>query len=280
MVFNTLFGWSDYYNYKVSRYGSLLFVHYTDENKMTALMPLALGPLNDEQWRANFLALARALDAHCRKTGMSFEFAGIPDSMVKKLPESQFKSAPFRDCYDYVYKRQDLAELTGRVYAPKRNLIKQFENNKYVYKPLSADNLSDCERFIRGWEVSKVKNDILGTGAYCMACQLMENFANLEITGGVLYVDGKVVAATLASIARDFVYEDGIRATAVVHHENGLTELKGVYQMINWQFAKSLPEDIVYINREEDLGIAGLRKAKLSYNPVFMINKSVVTFVA
>jgi hypothetical protein len=113
-----------------------------------------------------------------------------------------------------------------------------------------------------------------------MACRLMENYAALEFVGGLLYVDGKVVAATLASIVRDFVYEDGTRVTAVVHHENGLTELKGVYQMINWQFAKNLPADIVYINREEDLGLTGLRKAKLSYHPVMLINKSIVKLVS
>jgi uncharacterized protein len=279
MVFNTLFAWRDYFNYRVSKLFGFLIVYYVASCRMTVLMPLQAEKLDHGRFGTLFLELAKILSGYCEKNGLILEFSGITESCLKNIPAGEFLVLDDRDNYDYVYRRTDLSALEGRAYAQKRNLIRQFEN-KYTwnYEILDEKNLTACRRFIEEWDVAAARNGILGVGAYCMACRLLENFDSLGVCGGLLYADGKIVAATVASLADNFLYENGIFPTAVVHHENGLTDHKGVYQMINRMFAINLPEHIVYINREEDMGLEGLRKAKLSYNPALLIKKYKLKF--
>jgi hypothetical protein len=109
-----------------------------------------------------------------------------------------------------------------------------------------------------------------------MACRLVRNFALLDLYGGLLYADDKIVACSLGSIVHDFAYAEGTFPTVIVHHENALVEYKGAYQAVNQLFCAHLPENIVFVNREEDLGMSGLRKAKLSYDPDRLLVKSTV----
>lgn len=277
LVFNTLFGWASYFGYKVSRFENFIFVHCKTSEKLSVLLPLETEKLEVGGWGQRFLRLAEMLSCRCKEEGVLLEFTGIPESYAVKLPEGRFGVSLERDHFDYVYKRQDLAELNGRAYAQKRNLIKQFENRyNYSYEPLGKGNVHEFEAFIRSWEVTKAGDGILGSGAYCMACRLIESFGALELFGGLIRVEGKPVAATIASIEQRFDYGGGTHPTAVVHHENALTHYKGAYQIINREFAKDLPKNVIYVNREEDLGIEGLRKAKMSYNPEMLINKATV----
>ena len=274
MAFATLFAWRDFFGYRVSRLGKFLIVYYVREGALTVLAPLLAEDMDPGLWGEEFLKLAGSLSAYCKSNAYTLEFSAIPEMYLSRIPADRFNIVDDRDHYDYVYRKKDLSTLEGRDYAPKRNLIRQFERNySWSYEPLSEKNLSACRQFIEHWDVSKIKNGIIGMGAYCVACGLVDNFGALDLRGGLLYDGGKIVAATVASIVRDFIYVNGSCPTAVVHHENALTDHKGAYQMINRLFAENLPEDVVYINREEDLGFAGLRKAKMSYGPAIMIKK-------
>jgi hypothetical protein len=105
---------------------------------------------------------------------------------------------------------------------------------------------------------------------------MLNNF-DASFIGGILLVDGKVAAVTVGSIVERFEYESGIEPSVIVHFEIADVAYKGAYQMINQQFCEHLPAHIKFVNREEDLGLAGLRKAKTSYNPVRFVEKSVIT---
>jgi uncharacterized protein len=107
-----------------------------------------------------------------------------------------------------------------------------------------------------------------------MVYRLMKNVDKLNLFGGILFVGKKEVAASVGTIVNNFQYEQGVFPTVVVHTEHALKEFKGSFQIINQLFCKNLPKDVVFVNREEDLGLAGLRKAKLSYNPVKLLKKS------
>ncbi len=278
MVFNTLFGWRDFFNYRVSRLGGFLIVYYVTAGRMVVLMPLQTDKLDQDKFGQIFIELFRALFKYCEEQGLALEFSDIPEVYMKHIQKDEFNIIDDRDHYDYVYKRSNLSALDGRAYAQKRNLVRQFENKyKWSYEVLSDNNLSAAKQFIEKWDVAAAKNGILGAGAYCAACRLIENFDGIGACGGLLYADGKIVAATVATLVDEFAYENGTFPTAVVHHENGLTDHKGVYQMINKLFAMNLPEHIIYINREEDMGIDGLRKAKISYNPTLLIKKYKLT---
>jgi hypothetical protein len=115
----------------------------------------------------------------------------------------------------------------------------------------------------------------LTTKEYCIGCEMLNAF-DLGFLGGMLLVGGNVVALTVGSIFERFEYERAIEPTVVVHFENADLSVKGAYQMINQQFCEHLPAHIKYVNREEDLGLAGLRKAKMSYNPARFIEKSII----
>jgi len=274
VAFNTLFGWGKFFSYRVSTLAGFLFVHYLDKGKMTVISPLQAETFEVGAWGARFAELADALSGYCAQNSLNLEFEAVPEARFKDMPPGKFTMVDDKDYYDYVYRKADLALLEGRVYAAKRNLIRQFEKNySWKYEPLNAGNLEACRQFVWNWDVTAAKSGVTGIGAYCTACRLMEHFATLDLCGGLLYAGGELVAVTVATIVWDFSYESGTVPTAVVHHERGLTQYKGVYQMINKQFAASLPPSVVYVNREEDLGLPGLRKAKLSYNPAIMLKK-------
>jgi hypothetical protein len=254
-------------------------VFYVSDRKMLVLPPLLLsGSMNDQGWGEAFHRLALRLDEHCRQNGWELLFTAFPDQYVERLPADYFTAVPDRDSFDYVYRKEALAQLSGSKLSAKRNLIKQFTRTyRYRYEVLAPQNLARCYRFILKWHYARSpRKDIMGIAAYCMACRLVRNFATLDVYGGLLYVDDKVVACALGSIVYDFAYTDGISPTVIVHHENALVEYKGAYQAINQFFCAHLPEKVVFVNREEDLGMPGLRKAKLSYGPDRLLAKNTV----
>lgn len=283
MAFCTLFGWQHYFGYRCTRVGDQLFLFFEKGKTVTFLPPLLLsGSLSNPGWEASFISAWTQLSAWAQGRGLSVEFRYFPEVYTKHISPERFLVTPERDCADYIYQRSELVELTGSDYAAKRNLIRQFTRNfSSRYETLSSANLEAAGRFINEWqEKQKAENGILGFGAYCMACRLVENFSALALYGGLLFANDTIVAATIGSMVPDFVYPDGKKSvTMIVHHENALTEYKGAYQVINQQFCAHLPESVAFINREEDLGIPGLRKAKLSYHPALLIEKSRIELI-
>ena len=180
-----------------------------------------------------------------------------------------------RDRADYLYLREKLVTLSGKKLQPKRNHISKFKRTypNYEYRPLTADLVDDCIRLGEEW---------CRTNDSCMqramqAEQRMIDYAlhhidELHIVGGTLWVDEKMVAFTFGSRINGEAFD--------VCVEKADTSYEGAYAMINNEFVSRLPEDIVYINREEDLGLEGLRKAKLSYYPDLILDKMVATLTA
>jgi hypothetical protein len=192
----------------------------------------------------------------------------IPDSVV--LPnEERFKDwgieiAEDRDNFDYLYLRSDLAELAGKKFHKKRNLIAQF-NALYacVEKPIDSANIKDAMEVLEQWNQGK------DAAADLVAAQeALELFSELHMTGSIYYIEGKPAAWCLGEpIATGSIF--------TVHFEKALEDYKGIYQYINQCFALSLPERITHINREQDLGSEGLRHAKMSYRPSGFVRKCV-----
>ena len=174
-----------------------------------------------------------------------------------------------RDYADYVYLRSDLATLSGKKFQAKRNHINKFKKTyNYEYTPITADRIRECLDLEAEW--CKVNNcdQHEGTGNERRALiYALHNFDALGLTGGILHVEGKIAAFTFGMpINQD---------TFGVHVEKADTRIDGAYAMINYEFANHIPEQYIYINREEDLGIEGLRKAKLSYQPAIILEKYV-----
>ena len=167
-----------------------------------------------------------------------------------------------RNNFDYLYQRQNLAELAGRNYHKKRNLIKTFvRSNLYSALPLREEYRAEALSVLEDWR-SETGQD----GDYEAAREALEKMEGLQLCGGLYRVASRPVAFVLGE-------ELAGGTSFVIHFEKAIGGYKGLYQFINQSFAAVLPEMYATINREQDLGDQGLRQAKLSYKPSGFIEK-------
>lgn len=172
-----------------------------------------------------------------------------------------------KDAQDYVYLQSDLAELKGKKYHSKRNHISAFSKKyDWRYEPITANNIGDVRACAEKWYSenadrldSTMKSEKFGVDI------MLEHFERLYISGGAIYVGDEVVAFTLGSAISDEIFD--------IHIEKALQDYAEGYAVINREFAKNELSAYKYINREDDLGLEGLRRAKLSYKPVMLLKK-------
>lgn len=184
-------------------------------------------------------------------------------------------SEPVRNQYDYIYRRTDLETLHGRHLDAKRNHINRFraQHPDFEYRPLSPEYFDECRRLTEIWQEEKSqspnenKNETIYAEHRVMET-IFSNWDALGMIGGSIFVDGRMVAFTYgAAVTTD---------TLDVCVEKADRHVEGAFAIINQQFAEHLPEQYVYLNREEDMGIPGLRQAKLSYHPEILLTYNVV----
>ena len=218
----------------------------------------------------------------------------IPKSLsllLKNIPN--FKIKETRDEWEYLYDLNELKTLPGKKFHKKKNLYNQFIKNDFLYKKIDNSIINHIFDFESKWEInesnvneyssqSNIENDIeafdnnrlLSNEVRAEADRvtiktLLDNFDKINnIVGGAIYIDNKVVAYTIADLS--------MRDTIVVHSEKGDKNYKGSYQAINRIFLENVENNdnrFKFVNREQDVGDLGLRKAKLSYNPVGFIEK-------
>ena len=178
-----------------------------------------------------------------------------------------------RDYADYVYEADKLAALSGKKYHSKKNHVNKFMSlyPDWSYEPITKDNIEECFQMALRWrELNGCEADEEKHAEICVTLNFLRLFEELQMRGGALRVNGEIVAFTVGEAV-------GMRQdTLVVHIEKAFSEIQGAYTVINQQFAIHEGKDFQYINREDDVGQEGLRKAKLSYKPVFLIEKGVV----
>ncbi len=173
--------------------------------------------------------------------------------------------------YDYVYRAENLRELAGKKYHGKRNHLKRFYENNWSYNVMTEADFDECIEFaVKTYNDSNAYDNESSVGEQFAINTFFNYFNELELMGGVIRVDRKVEGFTIGSrINSD---------TMDTHIEKANSEINGAYTAVMNEFAKSASNDFTYINREEDLGIEGLRRSKRSYYPEFQIVKNVVTF--
>lgn len=224
-------------------------------------------------------SVKRALDIlmkYAKERNFPFSMYNVtPDNFaqLESFYPGRFQIEYMRDDADYVYEAEKLANLSGKKLHAKRNHINKFRKlyeDRWSYERMSKDNLEDCFQMQFRWRTENhCDDDPEKRSELCVAQNALRLFEELELTGGVLRIDGEVMAFTIGEpICAD---------TFVVHFEKAFAEVEGAYTMINQQFVQHECMDYQYINREEDTGAEGLRKAKLSYRPVFMVEKGTVT---
>ncbi len=209
-------------------------------------------------------------DAIARKE--SFVLFGVSDENAKELVanfKGVFELQLDRDGMDYVYLRQDLAELKGKKYQPKRNHISYFKNNQnWAYEKINESNIPECLEMSRKWLESFPSDyehleDL--KGEFKIITKVFESYNELGFVGGLIRVDGEVVAYTMGEEMSD--------DTFCIHFEKAFSNIRGAYPMINQQFVLNELSSYTYVDREDDLGIENMRKAKLSYYPFALPEK-------
>ena len=210
-----------------------------------------------------------------RERGIPCRFSSLTDGDRAELedwfPET-FLLHSTRDSYDYVYGIHDLADLRGRKYQKKRNHANRFriDHPNYEVVPLTPCNMPQAQHMINDWYTKRMKEDphgdyMLENIALARACQ---NYTALGMEGILLLDGSEVLAVTMGSrMGKD---------TFDIHFEKAREDVDGAYTVVNQEFARYLRlkyPDVQFLDREDDMGLEGLRKAKLSYNPHHMVEK-------
>jgi len=218
-------------------------------------------------------AVGAALDkvaAYFHEHGWPLIFRDVEQSLAQAMEELRPGRYSFREDrgnFDYVYDVQALIALKGRKFHAKKNQVNTFRRlySGFRVAPLTETRVASCLEVAREWAANRARGHRVILYEQEAISEALSNFAALQLVGSVIEVGGKVAAFTFG----ERLNED----TAVVHVEKADTAFKGVYSTINREFCAAYWQDMKYINRQEDLGIPGLRKAKESYHPVKMIKK-------
>jgi hypothetical protein len=263
--FANLFVWRSVYRTHIMRWNDFLLIRTGSLAHPTDFFPAGCGEL---KLMMEFL-LTNALEEKrdFRMAGVSVEHVALFQQFYPKL----FSVAPVRDSWDYIYHASDLCTLPGKRYQSKRNHIARFvELPDWRYEPVNKDNIPECIQMNQIWcqQVGCMYDKSLFVES-CAAEIALNHFEVLGLEGALLRVSGRVVAYTVGEpISSD---------TYIVHIEKAFPDVRGAYPTINREFIRDKGASFTFVNREDDAGDEGLRRAKSSYHPVFMQEKYLLT---
>ncbi len=211
-------------------------------------------------------AIARA-EQYMTDNGVKPLFVGIAEQYAKQFRTAGFDVEEDRDNFDYVYEMEDLRDLPGKKYHAKRNFINRLEQSgSFEFVTLGPENIGECIDLYEQWVSDKDEDDSLSAEWELDAIRTaLFNMRELDLLCGGIRIGGEIKAFSVA----DKPWKD----MAVTYFEKAEAEVPGLYPLINQQMAANLLSDVKYINREEDMGLEGLRKAKLSYHPSAFVKK-------
>lgn len=252
------------YSTKISRYKDFIIRKYYGKGARCGYtFPLGKGDVAK--------ALAE-IEKDAKECGERLQFAFVTEEQKEVLENAM----PARFCYssdagdsDYIYLRSELASLSGKAFHKKKNHFSKFVRTypDYKYYEIGACNIYDAQKVADAWYYEHLHDeDASQLAEYKAIKEALENFEELGLIGGIIYVNDSPCAMTIASKINE--------NTVDVHFEKAVGEyaLNGGYAAINKLFSEKL-DGVTWLNREEDIGIEGLRKAKLSYRPKIMLKK-------
>ena len=262
-TFSNLLMWGCGGNILLCEEDDALYILLHWGNKRFMFAPLTL----DIEVGAYQKALDKAAE-YLRENCIDVLFKGI-SGPIKQMFEAcaGYELMDDRDNSDYVYTMESLRDLSGKKLHAKRNHINQFMaqyGKSFEYVKITPDMMDECVAVYNEW-LSEKSPDDTDSMELCAIKVLLRHMDTLGIRGGGIRIDGRLLAFTLGQKIDDNM--------AVVHIEKADNEIMGLYTVINNQFVKNDLKDVRYINREEDMGLEGLRKAKLSYYPAYLIDK-------
>lgn len=267
--FMSQFIWSNFYNTKYYQSENYIFFIMYINDKPSTCMPLCKTEDIPEAFEAmeNFFKIQfnTKLKIYLADDNFLEELKKIPNFEKKYI----FKEC--REYFDYIYDAEKLKTLSGKKYHKKKNHLNSFLKEyygRYVYKDLNCENLDDVAKFYEIWHSNKESEDALNRledeaqGIY----NVLNNCGKLDAKIGGVYIDNKLQAFSIGSYSKKL-------NRAFIHIEKANPEIRGLYNFINQQFLIHSFPDSTTVNREDDMGLEGLRQSKMSYNPIQLIKK-------
>ena len=266
-AFANMCSWHFLYNSEYAISKDFLLIRFYIEDKghkrLAYMFPIGNGDLKHA---------INSIEKDAESMGYPLLILGITQESkenIDALFPNSFTYIKERDYFDYIYFREDLTTLKGKKFQSKRNHINKFKScYEYTYLPITTDIVSQCMEVENLWCKANLNEDDKEDLSHERQSMVfaMNHFDELGLMGGAIVVDEKIIA---------FTYGSPINSkTFGVHVEKADISYEGVFSVINQEFASRIPEQYIYINREEDLGLPGLRKSKLSYNPVILLEKN------
>ena len=253
--FGNAFAWAPVYSTQYAKVGDLVLMRTITED-YGYIYPLGQGNLKGvieelivEHPRLRFNAMTREQCGH-----------------LEEMFPGRFEFSVHRDYCDYLYSSEKLITLGGKKLHGKRNHINKFKalHPDFVYEPITRENLPECYAMNEEW-LRQNAGDAGIQQEHTAVQRFFDHYFDLELQGALIRVDGRVVAYTMGEPINERVFD--------THLEKAFYDVQGAYAIINQQFAEHVCKDYEFINREEDLGEEGLRKAKTSYQPEILLEK-------
>ncbi len=263
--FNNIYLWNRVYGQEIALFGGRVLVRTRGEGGYRYLFPYGTGELAPAM---------EALAEDAASRGEKLAFVCLSAAQKEQLEalwpgRFEYNCQKDRDSWDYVYDVNKLADLAGKKLHSKRNHIHRFDDQfpDWLAEPISGSNVEECVEMERAWAAAKDHDDTLSeeTISILEALYLREE---LGLEGVLIRAGGKVVAFSMGSFTTPDCFD--------VHYEKAFGEIQGAYAVVNREMARMIRDrhpEVKWFNREDDLGLEGLRKAKLSYYPDVMVEK-------
>ncbi len=212
------------------------------------------------------------IEACCRESSLPLLYCTVPaealPALKRRYPDAS--AQPNRDWFDYLYRTEDLISFRGKKYDGQRNHVHRFQRlyPDYSFQEITAENLGAVRSFYAQFAKEHQKAGPVAREESAKVMEVLDHYGLYGLFGGCISAGGKIVAISVGETVGD---------TLFVHVEKADTQYPGVYQVLVQEFLKHFAtEKTVFVNREEDVGDAGLRKSKFSYHPVRLLEKSTV----
>lgn len=266
--FNNIYLWSRAYPQKIARHENRLLVQLQGKLGISYLYPPGTGPL---------APALEALEKDAAAHNVPLTLVCVTQPQRERLEQAfpgRFCWQEDRDGWDYLYEVQRLAELGGKKLHAKRNHIHRFDERfpDWMFEPITPDNIPECLELDRIW--STRRQQVASTGAHTLSeetiavTEALYQMSPLALDGGLIRAGGRPVAFSLGSLTTPACFN--------IHFEKADGEIQGAYAVINREMARMVRRrypQVQWLNREDDLGLEGLRRSKLSYYPEILLEK-------
>ena len=264
-TFGNLFSWSVVENTKIAFLNEFLFIRFSDGEKYYYSFPIGNGEIKNA---------INLIIEDAKINNKKLRFVCLTKKQAKILKNifgEKIKINKNRDTFDYVYSVEKLSTLSGRKYHSKKNHFNSFKKKfDFIYEEINENNLSECIEFANEWyRENEVTPTLLKEQQ--VLNNALKNYFKLNLIGAVIKINNKVIAFC----AGEKMFKENVFCT---HFEKASADFPTAYTAINKLFSEFSINDFEFVNREDDAGIDGLRKAKLSYHPEIILEKYYAEF--